>query len=144
MFLIMPGVLRISEAASLGLHAMMVLARDSSRMYSAGDLSEVLKVSEAHLAKVLQRLARVGLVKSTRGPHGGFVLGRPADEISLLEVYEAIDGPLGPVECLLHAPVCKGGQCIFGDLIHSISRQIGEHLAKTKLSTQACGGETKG
>ncbi len=132
----MTNILKISEATSLGLHAMMVLARDSSKTLSAGDLSQELRVSEAHLAKVLQRLAKVGLVKSTRGPKGGFVLGRLAEDISLLEIYEAIEGPLAPVECLLERPVCCGGKCVFGDIIKNINSQIGRHLAITKLSSQ--------
>lgn len=134
----MAGVLKISEAASLGLHAMLVLAKETQRLFSAGDLSQILKVSEAHLAKVLQRLARVGLVKSTRGPHGGFALGRPANNISLLDVYQAIEGPLQPVECLLHEPVCKGCQCVFGDVMKNVYRQIEEHMAKTTLASQTC------
>jgi Rrf2 family protein len=132
----MANLVKISEAASLGLHAMMVLARELQPKYSAVDLSKELKVSEAHLAKVMQRLAKEGLVKSTRGPKGGFTLGRPADTISFLQIYEAIEGPLTPAGCLLSAQVCKNGHCIFGDLITTINRQISERLATTMLSSQ--------
>ncbi len=132
----MSHVLKISEAASLGIHAMLILARDPSKTSSAGEISRVMDVSEAHLAKVLQRLVRVELVKSTRGPKGGFSLGKPADQISLLEIYEAIEGKLAEVKCLLHKPVCKKAECVFGDLIQQINRQVCEHLTKTKLSTQ--------
>ncbi|MFA5863308.1 MAG: Rrf2 family transcriptional regulator [Phycisphaerae bacterium] len=132
----MQSVLKISEAASLGLHSMMVLARDPARKLSVGELSKILRSSEAHLAKVLQRLAKVRLVKSTRGPRGGFLLGRPAAKINLLEVYEAIEGPLAMTKCLLPKPICCGGKCVFGDVIKNVNRQISEHLAMTKLSSQ--------
>jgi Rrf2 family protein len=115
---------------------MLVLARDPARMLSATEISKMIAVSEAHLARVLGQLNKVGLVKSTRGPHGGFVLAKPADDISLLDIYQAIEGPLAEVTCLLTKPICKNGQCVFGDLIHNINRQVAEHLEKTKLSSQ--------
>jgi Rrf2 family protein len=113
---------------------MMILARDPQAMVSANEISEVLQASEATLAKVLQRLVKVGLIKSTRGPKGGFLLGKPPQEINLLEVYEAIEGPLLPVSCLLHQPVCPGGKCIFGDIVKNIHGQIAQHLANTTLA----------
>jgi Rrf2 family protein len=128
------GILKISEAASLGLHAMMILAGKVPAMVSASEISEILHASEATLAKVLQRLAKVGLVKSTRGPKGGFLLGKPPQKINLLEVYEAIEGPLLPVSCLLHQPVCPDGKCIFGDIVKNIHGQIAQHLANTTLA----------
>jgi len=132
----MAGILKISEAASLGLHAMIVMAQDEGTLYSAAHLSEVLQSSENHLAKVLQRLAKVGLVRSTRGPKGGFVLGKSPNQISLMDIYEALDGPLEPTRCLLHTPVCRGRKCVFGNLIKNLNRQVGHHLLTTRLSTQ--------
>jgi len=75
----MNSVLRISEAASLAMHAMMALAAQPEHRRSAQDLARQLDVSLAHLAKVLQRLAKAGYVASTRGPKGGFTLALPAD-----------------------------------------------------------------
>ncbi|HPO08283.1 MAG TPA: Rrf2 family transcriptional regulator, partial [bacterium] len=88
----------------------------------------------AHLSKVLQRLGKVGLVTSIRGPKGGFVLSRGGDEIALLEVYEAIDGPLASSSCLFHTPICDGQNCILGDLLSPVNQMVRNHLAKTKLS----------
>ncbi len=131
----MSGFFKISEATSLALHAMMVLARDPKAMISAGELGVVLRASEATLAKVLQRLVKVGLVKSTRGPKGGFLLGKAPRDISILEIYEAIEGPLTPVGCLLHQPVCPGGKCIFGNILPDIHARLAEHMAKTTLAS---------
>jgi len=132
----MSNIIKISEAASLGLHAMLVLAQEPKKMFSGNEISKRLHASEAHLARVLGQLAKVGLVHSTRGPHGGYLLGKPADEISLLDIYQAIKGPLVEINCLLAKPVCKNGQCVFGGLIHNINHQVAEHLANTKLSSQ--------
>jgi Rrf2 family protein len=127
-------VFKVSEAASLALHAMTVLATNPGRAISTSEIAEGLGVSENHLSKVFQRLARAGLVRSTRGPKGGFSLDRAADDLTLLDVYEAIEGPLVPRSCLFGRPVCNG-QCILGDLLHSVNTQIHDRLATTKLSS---------
>ena len=129
----MSGSLKISEAASLALHTMVYLAGGPSAHYSAGKLAGVLCISEAHLAKVLQRLTKVGLLVSVRGPKGGFRLARKTDEITLLEVFEAIDGPFEPSECLMHDQTCGRMGCLFGDLLGDINRQVSEYLGGRTL-----------
>jgi Rrf2 family nitric oxide-sensitive transcriptional repressor len=137
----MPTLLRISDAASLGLHALLYMADHPDRLVSAHEIAAHDRVSEAHLAKVLQRLVKVGLVRSARGPRGGFVLGRPANRITLMNIYEAIEGPVSETAgcCLFGTPVCARGQCLFGGLIQNVSRQFREHLLKTRLSEFAKG-----
>lgn len=128
------NVLKISHAASLALHAMTLLAAHPHTGISTRRIASELHVSEAHLSKVLQRLARVGLAVSTRGPNGGFSLGRNADKITLLDVYETIEGPLVPNTCLLGAPICEGKRCILGDLLETVHKRVSEYLASTRLS----------
>lgn len=128
------NVLRISEAASLALHTVVMLAARPDRPVSTPEIASVFRVSEAHLAKVLQRLSRAGLVRSVRGPKGGFFLEREADELTLLDVYEAIEGPLPSSECLLGSPICGGEKCILGELLGSLNREVRDYLAGTTLS----------
>ncbi|MBU2488021.1 MAG: Rrf2 family transcriptional regulator [Proteobacteria bacterium] len=128
----MAHLVKISEAASMALHTMILLACRGVTMTSR-DLAAILGGSENHLSKVLQRLARAGLLNSVRGPRGGFFLARPADEVSLLEVYEAIEGPLVPTGCLLDRPVC-GGMCILGDLLSAVDGKAARYLKEKKLS----------
>ena len=130
----MSGILKISEAATLALHAGAYLASNSEGPAPTRRIASELNVSEAHLAKVLQRLSKEGLVRSTPGPKGGFNLAKPADEISLLEVYEAIEGPLGVGGCLLGEPVCKDGLCILGGLVTEVDQRVRDYLARTRLS----------
>ncbi len=130
----MSNVLRISEAASLALHAAVFLAANPGKPISTREIASALEVSEAHLSKVMQRLARTGLVNSVRGPKGGFLLARSPARISLLEVYEAIEGRLLPANCLLGTPVCKGEGCILGDLVETLNGQVREYLSRTRLS----------
>ena len=107
----MKGVLRISDAASMAMHTLALMSVDPSVVHTTKSIAGKLAVSGAHLAKVFQRLAKAGLVESERGPRGGFRLGRPADDISLLEVYEAIEGPFEPKDCLMNERTCVGADC---------------------------------
>jgi len=128
------NVLKISDAASLGLHAMGLLATRPDTGFSTKQIARDLQVSEAHLSKVLQRLTKVGLAASTRGPRGGFALARSAESITLLDVYEAIEGPLVATRCLLGKRVCNGRQCILGDLLTTVDGQVRDYLATTRLA----------
>ncbi len=126
-------MLKVSDAANLAFHASTLLA-NAEAPRSAGDLARFLAVSESHMAKVLQRLARAGLLRSHRGPSGGFELARPAKELTLLEIYEAIEGPFGEQGCLLSRPVCDGSCCILGGLLRSVHAQIRDYLENTHLA----------
>lgn len=135
----MSRIFRISDAVSLAIHAMMLLAvTDAKEPISVAHMSERLGVSRAHLAKVFQRLAKAGLVHSTRGPQGGFVLSRSAQSIFLSEIYEIIEGPIQAVECLLGHPVCNDKCCVLGGLLSSIHHQVHDYFTGTRLS-EVCG-----
>lgn len=133
----MAGVLNISEATSLAVHAMAFLAGNNEKPWSTREISETLGVSEAHLSKVLQRLTKAGLLQSVRGPRGGFRLAKPAGRIPLLRVYETIEGRLIQQDCLLGAKVCSGNGCVFGGFVDSVSRQFRNYLSNTNLSELA-------
>ena len=130
----MSKVLRVSDAAALALHAMVFLARNGERKISVPGMADRLDASQAHLSKVLQRLGKAGYVRSARGPTGGFELVRPAEEVTLLEVYEAIEGPLGDVDCLFPSRVCGSDRCILGSLIGDVNREVREYLSRTRIS----------
>lgn len=129
----MQHLLKISEAASLALHTMGLLASRPGEQVSTRELAGRLKVSEAHLAKVMQRLGRAGLVRSQRGPKGGFALQRNPEDITLLEVYEATEGPLQERRCLLGNPMCSGN-CILGGLLERVGDEVRGYFSQTRLS----------
>jgi Rrf2 family protein len=133
----MANLLAISEAASLAIHTMALLAKHPDRHVATTELAETLGASEHTLAKALQRLTRAGLLDSVRGPHGGFVLAKGTENITLLEIYEAIEGPIGKPTCLLGSPACSGSECILGDMIHSVNMVVRDGLAKTTLAQLA-------
>ena len=129
----MTSIVNISEAASLALHTMVFLAREQKDRFSAREIAAKLSVSEAHLSKVLQRLAKLGYVTSVRGPGGGFTLAPDGYELSLLEIYEAIEGPLGSHDCLMSTSLCMGDNCLFGDMLVKVNNLTRKYLAETTL-----------
>jgi Rrf2 family protein len=112
-----------------------MLAQNGQHSMSCHEMATALSVSEAHLSKVLQRLGKQGFVNSTRGPKGGFRLARPAADVSLLEVYEAVEGPLRFSNCLFDTPVCEEhSRCIMGELLGAVDQQVLEYLRTTRLT----------
>ena len=138
----MPRLLRIPEAASLGIHAAVILAGEPDRPIPAHELAERLRASEAHLAKVMQRLVRAGLADSTRGPKGGFMLGKSSASITLLDVYEAVEGRVEPAACLFGTPVCGRNACIFGGYLEKFDTDFRRYLASSTLEELAAQKET--
>lgn len=130
----MNNFFKISEAASLALHTMALLASDGDKVISVKESASYLNVSEAHLAKVLQRLSQAGYVDSARGPKGGFCLKKSPEDITLLEIYELMEGKIEARNCLLDRPICRNGECIFGDRLVMMRDEIREHLSNTSLS----------
>jgi len=129
----MSGILKISEAASIGLHAMIILAQKNKELVSVKDIASQLEISGNHLSKVMQRLVKAELVLSIKGNKGGFRLAKSPEEIDFLQVYEAIDGRYKPSTCLLNKTSCMH-TCIMGELTFSVNKQVEEFFKKTRLS----------
>src|SRR6266705_7180343 len=86
--------MRLSARADYALRAAIELAAASSGHVTADQLAKAQQIPGKFLEAILTQLRRAGLVRSQRGPDGGFWLARPADEISLADIIRAIDGPL--------------------------------------------------
>ena len=83
-----------------------VLASDPAAVLSASELAERAGLEVPTVAKLLKPLAQAGLVEGFRGANGGYKLARDAADISLVEIVEAMEGPLGMTECSVHAGQC--------------------------------------
>ncbi len=87
--------MKLSQSVTYAIHAVVRLAEHrNGPPISCGKLAEQGKMPERFLLQILRDLAKQGLLHSTRGGGGGFTLGRCPEDISLLEVLEAVDGPL--------------------------------------------------
>jgi Rrf2 family protein len=92
--------MRLSEGTEWGLHcAVLVAVLPSGSALPASRLAEYHGVPAPYLAKHLQALSRAGILEAVPGPRGGYRLARPASEISVLDVVEAIDGAESAFVC---------------------------------------------
>jgi Rrf2 family protein len=87
--------MRLGRAAAYAVFATAHLAEHANGAPIQGrEIAEACGIPSGHLLKILQQLVRAQILSSERGPAGGFVLRKPASEITLLEIVEAIDGPI--------------------------------------------------
>jgi Rrf2 family protein len=135
----MSNFIKMSEAASLAFHTTAYLAQNPDRLVPSREIARTLGASEHHLSKVLQRLVHSGIVRSTRGPRGGFMIRAPWEKIRLIDIYESIEGPMQPARCLLGLPICKGNRCPLGALIHKTDEAVRKCLTGTTLVEMAKG-----
>jgi Rrf2 family transcriptional regulator, cysteine metabolism repressor len=94
-----------STKAEYGIRVMAHLARhDGDRPISLATVAEAEGLPLAYLEHLVQRLRRAELVESRRGAHGGYTLARPAEEITMAAVVEALEGVIAPIECITASP----------------------------------------
>ena len=98
------------------------------------------EISSRYLEQLILNLKTAGLVKSIRGAKGGFILGRPAEDITLLEIFKASEGSLSIVECLEDMSFCKRSKtCVSRDLWLEMKKAMEEilnHRTLAKLAQQ--------
>ncbi|MBC7990430.1 MAG: SUF system Fe-S cluster assembly regulator [Luteimonas sp.] len=99
-------MLRVTKLTDYASVVLTVLASDPDAVLSASGLAERAGLEAPTVAKLLKPLAQAGLVDAFRGVNGGYRLARDAAEISLVDILEAMEGPLGMTECSVHAGAC--------------------------------------
>ncbi len=128
----MSRIINISEAASLALHSLTLIA-NSKQMINTQQIASMTGFSKNHLSKVLQTLVRNGYVQSNRGPKGGFVMKIQPQYIALLDIYELFEGKLEREKCVLHQGKCPFENCIFGGLTGKFTDEFYEYMKKQTL-----------
>lgn len=106
--------MRLTSFTDYGLRMLMRMASDADRAFSSAELAEEFSLSRNHLAKIMQYLARAGLIETRRGGGGGAVLARPAADIRLGMVIKLLEEGQPLVECL--SP--DGGGCTLDGRCH--------------------------
>ncbi len=129
----------LSRKADYGVRAMVDIARQPpAKRVIVADVAKRQNIPAFYLAKIMPLLARAGLVRTSLGAAGGIALALPAENISLLQIIEAIDGPfalnrcsLNPAECDLHdaCPTCQTWMLA--------QAQLSQTLAETRVSDLA-------
>jgi len=123
----MSKIFNISEAASLAIHSLALIAKSENQI-NAQQIADMTNFSKNHLSKVLQRLVKSNYISSERGPKGGFVLKKNSKEISLLEIYELMEGLLETGKCHVHKGNCLFSKCIFGGMSERFTKEFHDYL----------------
>ena len=132
--------MKIRKSAAYALHALMYMARHSTQLpATATMIAKAEGIPSNYLAKIFQQLVKARFVKAVRSKKSGYVFAMPPEEISLLELFEAIEG--GPLfdDCLLRHCECSGTpeNCRIFSIWVNATRQIKELLKETTVATVA-------
>lgn len=127
-------MLRLTKKVDYGLMAISHIANSGERV-SAKEIAEEYNIPAELLAKILQRLAREGLIESQNGPKGGYLLARDAGEITVSQVIQALEGPIGLLECYSQGrPPCElEAQCTIRTPMYQIQQAVLEALDRMTL-----------
>jgi Rrf2 family protein len=100
--------MQVSRRVDYALRAMIHLASEeqAGRVCTIGEIAERERIPRQFLEKILQQLIRHGLVRSRRGAHGGYELGRGAEDMTFRDVIEAVEGPIALNACVGEHPDC--------------------------------------
>jgi Rrf2 family transcriptional regulator, cysteine metabolism repressor len=125
-----------STKAEYGIRLMVELGRTAdSAPVSLTSVANAELLPLAYLEHLVAKLREAGLVSSTRGAHGGYQLARPPEEIDMLEVVQALEGPIAPMECFHEERE--------GKVLCSHETDGGRACATKVLWTRVQGGVTK-
>lgn len=127
-------MLRFTKRADYGLMAIHYIAIHDERAVSAKRIAEEFSIPQELLAKILQRLAKQGLIVSQNGPKGGYVLTRRPAEISVGEVVRALEGPINIVSCLEASECPQIERCSLRRPVKKLQAAITEMLDTMSLA----------
>ncbi|MBM2840993.1 MAG: transcriptional regulator, BadM/Rrf2 family [Bacteroidetes bacterium] len=128
-----------SRRCEYALQAVLYLAlKEGGEKTSIKELTHHIQIPSPFLAKILQDLTHTGLLKSGKGPHGGFALAKPAREITMFQIVEAMDGTAFTNGCVLGFTECSTTTpCAMHDEWSGIRDRIADALKKKDLAVMA-------
>jgi Rrf2 family protein len=130
----MARIFSLSEAASIAIHAMVLIARAKNGI-NAVKIADQTGFSKNHISKVLQRLVKNDLLKSVRGPSGGFMLKKDPGKINLLNIYESIEGTIEITDCPLSNEICGFDRCVMGNIVNRMTVEFKKFLKDQTLKS---------
>ncbi len=128
--------MQITRQADYALRAMLYLAQlEPNQRAATSQIAEEQHIPPSFLAKIISQLSIAGLIHTSRGARGGVSLARTPEAISILEVVEAIDGPIALNECSQAPGVCPfGDNCPLRSLWCGTQTELIEKLRKTSFA----------
>jgi len=132
-------MMELTRKGEYAIRGIVYLAtRPGDQVCLLSDIAAAVDVPQTFLAKIFQQFSKIGLVRSYRGTGGGFVLGRTPDRISLLEVVEAVEGPIVPNRCVTGEGECnRSKNCNVHPVWVNVQSQVRDILAKVTLQELA-------
>ncbi|MBL9127688.1 MAG: Rrf2 family transcriptional regulator [Verrucomicrobiales bacterium] len=127
--------MHISRAGEYGVLGLLHLVRQPAGQTVMIDaVSREVSIPKSFLAKIFQDLAKAGILRSQRGAGGGFALARTAEQITILEIIEAIDGKIALQRCLSEIPDCERREsCALCSLFEQAQDRLKEVFGRTTL-----------
>jgi Rrf2 family protein len=127
--------MRISTKTRYGMRLMIKLADNFGKGYTyLKDIAESEKISEKYLSLIVIPLKTAGLLTTSRGIHGGYILSKKPSEITAREIVEILEGDMCVVECIKNDKYCsKSGNCSAQDLWTGLSDKMTEYLNTINL-----------
>lgn len=128
--------LELTRRGDYAMRAMLALVEAGDDALTAPQLAGRTAIPASFLPQVMADLTRAGLVRARRGRVGGYTLGRPAGEISLLEVIETIEGDSRRIACVMrNAPCGVDGHCAAHDPFYAAQEALRSSLASARLDS---------
>lgn len=128
-------MLRMSKLTDYGTVIMSHMARRPHDVHSVSSMAAAVGVAAPTTTKILKTLARNDLVQSRRGAKGGYMLSRPPEQISIAEVIDAMEGPLGMTECGAVTGLCaKEASCPLRENWQRLNQVIRRTLDQVSLA----------
>jgi len=128
--------MQITRQADYALRAMLYLAKmDPTQRSATSQIAEIQQIPPSFLAKIISQLSIAGLIHTSRGARGGVSLARPIEDVSLLDVVEAIDGPISLNECTHNQDSCPfGEECPIHPIWCEAQKELVDKLKNTRFS----------
>lgn len=127
--------MRLTTKGRFAVTAMLDLAiHEKDRPVTLADISERQYISLSYLEQLFSKLRRCGLVKSVRGPGGGYRIAKHLDEIAVADIISAVDEQVDATQCGGHENCRNERRCMTHDLWTSLNVKILEYLAEVSLS----------
>jgi len=127
--------MRLSPAAELAIRGTMILAeRHGQGPVTLSTICRRRQLPKQYLTKIFGSLARAGLVTPVRGKKGGYMLGRPPGQITVLEVIEAVEGPIVLNYCQHNPPKCEQTDCRLRSVWSELQVTVREKLGAVTLA----------
>lgn len=127
--------MQITRQADYAIRCVLYLSKFEDEIIMVNAIARAKKIPRSFLAKILQKLAKARIVKSFRGINGGYQLAKSPKEINLLDVIEAIDGPVAMNRCAIDKRMCSlSNECSVHPVWIEIRKEVEKRLKKENFA----------